>query len=103
MDKGRILAVKRGIDVFVSSALLIILSPVFLVISIALLLQQGQPLFFRQERAGRYGVPFILRKFRTMSFARGEDGELLPDAKRVTPLGRFLRRTSLDELPELLN
>ncbi len=63
----------------------------------------GSPVFFRQTRPGRHGKPFQMVKFRTMTDARGPDGELLPDAERLTPFGRFLRASSLDELPELWN
>ena len=63
----------------------------------------GPPVLFRQLRPGREGRPFELTKFRTMTDQRGPDGALLPDAQRLTALGRFLRRTSIDELPELVN
>ena len=63
----------------------------------------GSPVFFRQTRPGLHGQPFEMVKFRTMTDARGPDGALLPDADRLTPFGRFLRATSLDELPELWN
>jgi lipopolysaccharide/colanic/teichoic acid biosynthesis glycosyltransferase len=63
----------------------------------------GSPVFFRQVRSGLYGKPFRMVKFRTMTDARGPDGQLLPDAERLTPFGRWLRATSLDELPELWN
>ena len=63
----------------------------------------GSPVFFRQVRPGLYGKPFEMVKFRTMTDARGPDGQLLPDAERLTPFGRWLRATSLDELPELWN
>lgn len=63
----------------------------------------GSPVFFRQVRPGLYGKPFRMVKFRTMTDARGPDGQLLPDAERLTPFGRWLRATSLDELPELWN
>lgn len=63
----------------------------------------GSPVFFRQERPGLYGQPFEMIKFRTMTDERGSDGNLLPDAERLTSFGRFLRATSLDELPELWN
>lgn len=63
----------------------------------------GSPIFFTQTRPGRNGVPFTLIKLRTMTDARGVNGGLLPDEKRLAPFGRFLRSTSLDELPELLN
>jgi lipopolysaccharide/colanic/teichoic acid biosynthesis glycosyltransferase len=72
---------------------------------IALLVRvnMGPPVFFRQQRPGLCGHPFTLYKFRTMTNARDTQGNLLPDAQRLTPLGRFLRSTSLDELPELIN
>lgn len=63
----------------------------------------GSPVFFRQVRPGMHGQPFEMVKFRTMTSERGPDGQLLPDAVRLTPFGRFLRATSLDELPELWN
>jgi lipopolysaccharide/colanic/teichoic acid biosynthesis glycosyltransferase len=63
----------------------------------------GSPVFFRQVRPGLHGKPFEMVKFRTMTSERGPDGQLLPDALRLTPFGRFLRATSLDELPELWN
>ena len=96
-------SVKRGIDVVGSALALITLSPVFLAISVLLLATQGPPLLFTQERAGYKGGVFKIRKFRTMSTATGGDGQLLPDAERVTAVGRWLRRTSVDELPELVN
>jgi len=94
---------KRALDVVGAAVGLVVLSPLLLAIAIALRLAHGSPVLFRQPRPGRFGVPFELCKFRTMADRRGADGALLPDADRVTPLGRFLRRTSLDELPELLN
>lgn len=66
-------------------------------------LSMGAPVFFRQERPGRSGRPFAVYKFRTMSDARGPDGRLLPDDERLTAIGRFVRESSLDELPQLLN
>ncbi len=75
-----------------------------LLILIALIRRKlGSPVFFRQIRPGLHGQPFEMVKFRTMTDARGPDGALLPDAERLTPFGRFLRSTSLDELPELWN
>lgn len=96
-------AQKRLLDVVVAGAGLVVLSPLLLVIAIAVRLRLGPPVLFRQVRPGRHGEPFELLKFRTMTDARGSDGELLPDAERLTGLGRLLRRTSLDELPELVN
>src|SRR5947208_3556442 len=103
MKKGATLGVKRGFDVVVSAVALLALSPFFLAIAVLLLASQGPPLLFRQERAGYRGRGFRICKFRTMSAATGADGQLLPDAERVTTVGRWLRRTSLDEMPELVN
>jgi sugar transferase EpsL len=94
---------KRALDLLGAVAGLVLLSPVLLAIAIAVRVAHGSPVLFRQRRPGRFGVPFELYKFRTMTDRRGPDGELRPDAERLTRLGRFLRRTSLDELPELLN
>ena len=94
---------KRAIDVAGAAVLLVLLSPVLAAIAIAVRLRMGSPVLFRQLRPGRYGRPFTLVKFRTMADARGHDGVPHPDSVRLTALGRFLRSTSLDELPELLN
>lgn len=82
---------------------LVLFAPVMLGTALAIRLQMGSPVLFRQQRPGRFGKPFMLYKFRTMRDARDKQGNLLPDEKRLTPLGQFLRRTSLDELPELFN
>jgi lipopolysaccharide/colanic/teichoic acid biosynthesis glycosyltransferase len=74
-----------------------------LLIGMGVALRMGRPVLFRQERPGRLGVPFRMFKFRTMTDARGPDGQLLPDRERLTRLGTWLRKTSLDELPELIN
>lgn len=95
--------IKRGIDIIASALLLIALSPVLLAVALAIRINMGSPVFFRQVRAGLYGRPFTILKFRTMVNAFDEDGRPLRDEKRLTSLGRFLRSTSLDELPELLN
>ena len=94
---------KRIFDFCSSAALLLALSPLVLILCILVRLCLGAPIFFKQRRAGRYGRPFTILKFRTMTDARDEQGNLLPDEQRVTALGRFLRSTSLDELPELWN
>jgi lipopolysaccharide/colanic/teichoic acid biosynthesis glycosyltransferase len=94
---------KRALDVIGATVGLVVLSPLLLAIALAVRLVDGSPVLFRQARPGRFGVPFELCKFRTMTNGRGPDGALLPDADRLTRLGRFLRRTSLDELPELFN
>jgi sugar transferase EpsL len=95
--------VKRVFDIAVAGICLIVLAPVWLAIAIAVRLRLGGPVLFRQERLGLNGRPFTLLKFRTMTDARGADGELLEDDERLTTLGSALRRTTLDELPEILN
>jgi lipopolysaccharide/colanic/teichoic acid biosynthesis glycosyltransferase len=94
---------KRSFDVVVAAVGLAIASLPMLAIALAVRLDLGKPVLFRQVRPGRHGVPFQLVKFRTMREAYDARGELLPDEERLTRLGRFLRATSLDELPELWN
>lgn len=94
---------KRVFDLLISLAVLVLLSPVLLLISILLLAVDGLPLFFCQDRPGLGGKIFRIYKFRTMKAARRSSGALLPDEERITGFGKFLRRTSLDELPELIN
>lgn len=94
---------KRLIDIVASAAGLVILSPVFLVLWILVRRRMGSPALFRQVRPGLHGRPFEMIKFRTMRDATGPDGQPLPDAERLTAFGRWLRATSLDELPELWN
>lgn len=77
--------------------------PLLLVLAVLVRVRVGVPVFFLQQRPGLHGKPFILLKFRTMTDARDPAGNLLPDAKRLTALGHWLRRASLDELPELWN
>ena len=95
--------VKRLIDVIISGLSLVILSPVLLVLCILVRVKLGSPVLFTQERPGKDEKIFKLYKFRSMTDARDEKGELLPDNKRLTQFGKLLRKTSLDELPELLN
>lgn len=95
--------VKRIIDVLFSIILLIILSPVILIILLLVGLMLGSPVLFRQTRPGYKGKPFVIYKFRSMTAEKDAEGNLLPDAKRLTRFGQFLRNTSLDELPELFN
>lgn len=95
--------IKRGIDIVASILLLVLLSPLLLIISVVIRINMGSPVFFKQVRAGLHGRPFTILKFRTMIDAFDQNGCPLPDEKRLTPLGRFLRSTSLDELPELVN
>lgn len=94
---------KRFIDLGTALLGLIALSPVLLILMILVRLKLGSPIFFTQERPGLHGKPFKMVKFRTMTDARDAEGNLLPDSVRLTRFGRFLRSTSLDELPELWN
>ncbi len=94
---------KRLLDLCVTVPLLILLSPLLGIVALLVRFQLGSPVLFRQQRPGLHGRPFVLYKFRTMTDARDEQGHLLPDSDRLTPFGRFLRSTSLDELPELWN
>jgi len=94
---------KRMIDIAVAGPMLVAAFPLMIVIGLLISLRMGRPILFRQMRPGLGGRPFVLLKFRTMSDTRSADGQLLADAQRLTRLGRFLRRTSLDELPQLLN
>jgi lipopolysaccharide/colanic/teichoic acid biosynthesis glycosyltransferase len=96
-------ALKRAIDLIGALVALVVLSPLLAVVAIAVRVRMGSPVLFRQERPGRDGHPFLMTKFRTMTDRRAPDGALLPDSDRLTMFGRFLRRTSIDELPELLN
>ena len=96
-------AFKRVLDVVLAAVALIILSPVLLLLAFLIRVFLGTPVLFRQQRPGLHGKPFTLYKFRTMTDARDAQGNLLPDEQRLTRLGRFLRSTSLDELPELWN
>lgn len=92
---------KRALDVVVASAGLVVLAPVLVALAVLIRVRLGAPVLFRQARAGLGGRTFELVKFRSMTDERGPDGTLLPDADRLTSLGAWLRRTSLDELPEL--
>ncbi|MDE6455824.1 MAG: sugar transferase [Dysosmobacter sp.] len=94
---------KRIFDIVLSLCALVILSPVLLAVAVLVWTKLGSPVIFHQERPGKDEKIFRLYKFRSMTDARGENGNLLPDAQRLTPFGRKLRATSLDELPELWN
>jgi len=94
---------KRLVDITLSSIVLALLGLPMLLLAWQVRRRLGGPVFFCQTRPGLHGRPFRMIKFRTMTDARGRDGHLLPDADRLTPFGRFLRASSLDELPELWN
>lgn len=94
---------KRLLDVLLSLCILIFLSPVYLVLIVLVRIKLGSPVFFKQERPGLNGEIFTLYKFRTMTDGRDKDGNLLPDKDRLTSFGKFLRASSLDELPEFFN
>ena len=94
---------KRPLDALLSGTALVLLSPVMGITALLVKRKLGSPVLFRQERPGRDEKIFLLCKFRTMTDARDAEGKLLPDKDRMTPFGAFLRSTSLDELPELLN
>jgi lipopolysaccharide/colanic/teichoic acid biosynthesis glycosyltransferase len=94
---------KRIFDLTLTSLGLIIISPVLLILILIIWSTHGIPIIFRQKRPGYHGKPFMIYKFRTMTDERDENNELKSDAERITRLGHFLRSTSLDELPELLN
>jgi sugar transferase EpsL len=96
-------AIKRVVDIVGASVGIILFAPVMLVVALLVLLTMGRPVLFRQQRPGLRGKPFTLYKFRTMRDARTPSGELLPDELRLTTFGKWLRSTSLDELPELFN
>jgi lipopolysaccharide/colanic/teichoic acid biosynthesis glycosyltransferase len=95
--------VKRLCDLFIATFALIFFFPIIAAIALVVRILLGSPVLFRQVRAGYKGYPFTCLKFRTMTDGRNVEGHLLPDAERLTPLGQFLRSTSLDELPELIN
>ena len=94
---------KRAFDLFFAAILVILLAPVFLLTALLVGIFHGWPLIFRQQRPGYKGHPFFIYKFRTMTNRLSPTGQLLPDADRLTSFGRFLRASSLDELPELFN
>jgi len=94
---------KRIIDIIGALVGLIVSSPIMLIVSLIIYLTMGRPVFFKQLRPGLNGKPFVIYKFRTMLDLRDKDGNLLPDEKRITAIGKFLRSTTLDELPEFWN
>lgn len=94
---------KRTIDVLLSAVGIVCLFPILIVVAALIATKLGRPIFFRQIRPGEKGVLFNMVKFRTMTDERDENGDLLSDSKRLTRFGRFLRSSSIDELPELWN
>jgi sugar transferase EpsL len=94
---------KRALDLVITIPGIIVFSPFLLIISVLVLVNFGTPILFRQKRPGYRSKPFYVYKFRTMTDARDAQSNLLPDSQRITRLGRFLRSTSLDELPEMFN
>ena len=102
-DKSGQLAIKRLLDVLVAGAALLLLSPVIAAVALLVKLKLGSPVLFKQQRPGLRGEPFTLVKFRTMLDARDADGKPRPDDERLTRFGRWLRSSSIDELPELWN
>lgn len=97
------MALKRALDISVAGVGILATAPVMAVIALLIWRKMGSPVLFRQPRPGWNAQPFTLLKFRTMTQATGADGKPLPDEQRLTPLGKFLRQTSLDELPQLFN
>jgi sugar transferase EpsL len=94
---------KRLIDIVVSLFILLIFSPIILFIWILVRFKLGSPALFKQQRPGLHGKPFLLYKFRTMNDWKDDNGNWLPDEERITPFGLFIRKFSLDELPQLIN
>lgn len=96
-------ATKRVFDLIISLLLVILLSPVFMIVTLLVILKLGRPVLFLQQRPGYRSRPFLVYKFRSMTNQRDAQGQLFADADRLTSFGRFLRSSSLDELPELIN
>jgi sugar transferase EpsL len=94
---------KRIFDLAIAVPVVVLAAPFVLALALLVRLKLGGPVLFRQQRPGLNGRPFTIYKFRTMTDQRDAQGNLLPDGQRLTPFGKFLRSTSLDELPELLN
>src|SRR5271166_3314022 len=102
-SKTAALLAKRAFDLLGAIAALVVLAPLLLIVAVLVKIFLGSPILFRQSRPGWHGKPFTCLKFRTMTDAKDAEGRLLPDADRMTAFGRFLRSSSIDELPELIN
>lgn len=94
---------KRLFDLLVSLSILLCSIPIIALLAFLVRLKLGSPILFKQQRPGLYGKPFYFNKFRTMTDDKDSNGQLLPDSERVTKFGKFLRKYSLDELPQLIN
>ena len=94
---------KRGFDFVAALLALIVLSPIFIIVLVLLIIANNGKVFFVQERPGKNERIFRIMKFKSMNDKKGPDGELLPDGERITKVGNFVRSTSLDELPQLIN
>jgi sugar transferase EpsL len=103
LDRNGRYIMKRTVDFFISFLLLIMLSVILLIIALLVRWKLGSPIIFKQQRPGLHGKPFFVYKFRTMTNERNQKGELFPDEFRLTSFGKFLRKASLDELPQLYN
>lgn len=95
--------IKRVLDFVLSIIIMLVCLPVMLIVGLIIFLTEGKPIFFFHERPGKDGQPFKLIKFRSMRNARDAEGNLLPDGERITNFGNFIRKTSIDELPEFIN
>src|SRR4030042_1080512 len=102
-DKPYIACGKRVLDLVLAALALIVLSPLLSLISFLVRFQLGSPVLFKQIRPGLNEKPFVIMKFRTMTDVKDKNGNLRPDSERITSFGAFLRKTSIDELPELIN
>ncbi|RIN66120.1 sugar transferase [Staphylococcus simulans] len=94
---------KRAIDLAIGSSVFLVSAPILVGASVAIAKSMGRPVLFKQQRPGLNGEHFYIYKFRTMTDARDDQGELLPDEQRMTKVGSFIRKTSIDELPQLIN